>query len=164
LDRDIRMNPAKIVAKAQRAGVELVIGKKADRVLCRCRGKLPKEIRAMVKDNREALIRWLNLPATEEDLEAVAKTGRHPSSLLTRGEARELSLLPAPEPATRWGLLLSDYYIGRESDRLKRWEETPATAKQKTYLNSLCGVMPPEGATKGECSFAISLVKRGHKP
>jgi hypothetical protein len=159
----------KIVRELREHGIELSVTQKrykgawVDKIAWRAHEPLPKEALATIKENREALIRWLNLPATEDDLAALtAATGRtDPSPLLTRGEARLLSLLPPPTPATPWERLISDFYTGRECDPIRPWENDPATAGQRAYTTKLTGATPPEGATKGECSYVIGRAKKG---
>jgi hypothetical protein len=161
------LNAKTIILELREAGVELSVTQKrkggawVDRIVVRSRGKLTKEILATIKLRKDALIEWLNLPATEDELAAVEKTGRRASPLLTRGDARGLSLLPPPPPHTPWGMLVSDFYLARTEEPLRAWEQLPATPNQRAFAAKLTGIVPPDGATKGECSYVIGRKKKG---
>jgi hypothetical protein len=153
------MNPAEIVALCRERGVELFEGRKPDRLRVCSRGKLPPDLRRLLRENKAALIAHLAEPATPEELAAVAATGRNPSPLLTRAQARELSLLPAPPKPDRWEAATCDFWTARLDSPLRPWQKRPVSDAQRFYLRKH-GFEPPADATCGEASYLISQLKQ----
>jgi hypothetical protein len=147
---------SEFVTVLRRCGVELFEARKLDRIRVQSRDPLPRDLKKFIRDHKEFLLDYLFQPASPDELAAVAATGRTPSPLLTRAQARLLSLLPAPRPFTPWQLLLDGY------ESFKPWQRRPASEKQLKYCRSL-GVIPPEGATAGAVSYAIDRLKKGGK-
>jgi hypothetical protein len=161
---------AEFVAVLQTCGVELFEARKLDRIRVQSREPLPRDLRRFIRDNKEALLNYLFAPASPEECAAVAATGRNPSPLLTRAQARELALTPAPPQPTRWELLLDGYgphlLIGKDGLPVKvgigflAWEKRRASRRQLNYLRSLAaGIIPPTNASAGAMSYAIDLLK-----
>jgi len=151
------MTPAEMLRLARDAGAVVTVQDEWKGTLrVRSVRSLPTALRGLLREHREVLFRFLMEPAPVPLLEAVARTGRNPSPLLTRGEALELAALPAPPLPSRWELLVDGYHCADAKPHA--WHSHPASAAQLALLAKL-GVAPPPGATKGECSFAISQLK-----
>jgi hypothetical protein len=152
------MTPAEIIDHCRQRGVELFEGRKSDKLRVCSHGKLPPDLRRLVRDNKPALLEYLAEPATPEDLDAVARTGRNPSPLMTRAQARELSLLPLPQPS-RWDEAVCEFWEGRADDPLRPWQKRPVTDAQRFFLRRH-GFEPPADATCGEASFLVGRLMR----
>src|SRR5437867_3097549 len=129
---DRPISPAAIIDLCRARGVELFEGKKLVRIRVQSRDPLPPDLRTLIRDNKEAILEFLFAPATPEELDTVAQTGRRPSPLLTRAQARELALLGSLSfrPLTPWDWIIDDYQPARE------WQRRPASAKQLSYLHT----------------------------
>jgi hypothetical protein len=147
---------SEFVATLQKCGVELFEARKLDRIRVVSREPIPRDLRKFIRDHKEVILDYLFAPASPSELDAVAATGRNPSPLLTRAQARLLSLLPTPRPFTPWQLLLDGY------ESFKPWQRRPASDKQRSFCRSL-GVEPPANASAGAVSYAIDRLKRGQR-
>jgi hypothetical protein len=134
------------------------------------KGTLPPEVKKTLRANKPALIVLLCEPATDVELQAVARAGRGASSLLKRGDARLLARLPSwtPPPLLpelqKWDELMGEMtdgvcngkegpITGMNGEFLKD-PAGPATQKQLALLRKH-GVGVPKRATKGQCSYVI---------
>ncbi len=153
-------NAQQVDERCQRAGVILVAASGDAKIRALSEVRIQRALRTLIQENKAALLHFLNESPTADELEAVRRSGRNPSPLLTHGEARELAMLPPPPKATKWQSLTSDYFPVRSDD--PRWFRLPATVGQISFLRRT-GLDAPADAKRGECSYAINAIK-GRSP
>ena len=123
----------------------------------------PESFHRWLVENKTALVAALAMPATAAELEAVKATGRNPSPLLSRGEARLLATVPLPRwPTPSLGEQVDAILTGKlpkTRERPPQWHHSNASAKQVALLEKF-GVTAPPALTKGRASAAIDLLMK----